>query len=439
MKVQVLEVSSYEREVEIELPPEDVRKGFDKALKDVRKKARIPGFRKGKVPRSVLLQRFRPHVEGGVVESLIEGSLGSALARQGLVPVSQPIVDRGPLAEGKPFRYTLRFEVMPKVELKDYTGLDVEGITGEVTDEQVEAALERKRQSSADLQSLDDEPAAEGHVVTYSYDGTIDGEPLTDGRREDLKALLGAGKAPPVFEAALGGRRPGETFTVDEVLPDEYPEQALVGKRLIAEVTVDDVAERLVPDLDDEFARDNDYDDLDALRVDLREELAGKADKEARKENARRVVKAVLENNDFEVPPALVRGRTDANLQGAKDSFAEKGVDLEQLQDPAELRAFVQQHVVFETRSQVVVDALVRQERLDVTDADVDAKMEEIAAETDTPLPKVRATYAQGEGRAELEHALRTERALDFLMAENTIVVDSDPSPAPSPDAPEAP
>ena len=236
MKVQVLEVSSYEREVEVTLPPEDVRKGYDSALKDVRKAARIPGFRKGKVPRSVLLKRFRPHVEKTVVESLVEESLGEALGRQGLVPVSQPIMDRGELAEGKPFRYTLRFEVIPKIELTDYTGLEVEGVADEVTDELLDAELERRRQAAADLLAVE-EPAADGHVVTYSYDGTIDGELLSEGRREGVRCELGRGQGPAIFEAALAGHVTGDTFRVDELLPDAgfQEEEVVMDQQIVAD------------------------------------------------------------------------------------------------------------------------------------------------------------------------------------------------------------
>jgi len=425
MKVQVLDVSSYEREVEVELPPDVVRDAFDDALKDIRKKARVPGFRKGKVPRSVLLKRFRPHLEGTVGESLVEDSLGDALARRGLIPVSQPIMQRGDLIEGQPFRYTLRFEVMPKVDLKDYTGLAISDFPEEVTDEQLTEALDKKRHLAAEFQAVDDRPTRDTDVVTYSYAGTIDGEPLPDSSREGLTATLGSGEAPEPFEKALLGRRPGEEFELDVELPEDYPEPSQVGKQLVATVKVTEVQERLVPELDDEFAKDQDFDDLEAMRTSLRDELNERQGKEARRQREKAVVTAVLENNEFDIPPSLVRGRTDAHLQETMDTFSRAGLDLTQLRSPDELRAKVREEVVYETRRQVVIDAVARQERIEIGDADVDAKMEEIAENTDTPLPKVRATYAQGEGRAQLEHVLRAERVLDFLLAQTTIAEES--------------
>ena len=185
----------------------------------------------------------------------------------------------------------------------------------EVTDELLDAELERRRQAAADLLAVE-EPAADGHVVTYSYDGTIDGELLSEGRREGVRCELGRGQGPAIFEAALAGHVTGDTFRVDELLPDDYPEEALVGKQLVVDVTVDDVAIRQIPDLDDDFARDLDFEDLEALRASVRKELEEKAKKEARKENVQRVLQAILDKNDFEVPPALVR--FGAALEGSR-------------------------------------------------------------------------------------------------------------------------
>lgn len=421
MKVQVLEVSSYEREVEVELPPDDVRKAFDDALREVRKKARIPGFRPGKVPRNVLAQRFRPQLEETVIEALVEESLGPALARHGLVPVSRPIVDRGEAVEGRPFHYKLRFEVMPRVELEDYKGLTIPRFPDRVSDEQLEEALERKRQDAAELQPVEDRPAEEGDVVNYSYTGTIDGVPLAAEAADGLTATLGAGHAPAVFDQALRGRTTGEEFDVDVELPDDFPDPAQVGKRLVARVSLGDVSQRLVPALDDEFARDKDFDDLEAMRTALREEMDARQGKEAKRDRERAAIEAVLEKNSFDVPPSLVRGRTQMHLDETLDAFSKAGLDLTRLRSEDELRARVRKEVVFEVRRQVVLDALARQERIEITDADVEARMEEIATQSDTPLPKVRATYGRGEGRAELEASLKAQRVLDFLLTQTSI------------------
>jgi len=414
MKVQVLEVSSYEREVEVELPPDQVRHGIDHALTRLKTKVKVPGFRKGKVPRTVLLKRYAEFIDRDAAEHLVEETFPDALARHGLIPVNEPALDRGGVEEGRPFKYSLRFEVMPRVEVAGYAGVSIQGAVAEVSDEAVADELTRLQEAHGTFQAVE-RPAAAGDRVTFKIEGLIDGEPLRT-RGETDSATLGRNEIIPPLEAALTGARAGEDVTVDRVLEDGDG-GGLGGRKLVATIHVVDVEERHLPALDDEFAKDQDHDDLQALRAATRERMEAAAQQEVRRENERRVVEAILAKNEFDIPPSMVRDRTDAQLRSAARMFADAGIDPRGLGENKMLRDRTRERVVFDTRRQVVVDSVARQERIEVTDADVEARIERLAEESKQPLPKVRARYAQGEGRAHLERMLKAERVLDFLLS----------------------
>ncbi len=418
MKVQVMELSSYEREVEVELPADRVRHGIDHALKSLKKRVKVPGFRKGKIPRAVLLKRFGDYIDGTAAEHLVEETFGEALARHGLVPVNEPVLDRGDVLDGRSFKYSLRFEVMPKVEITDYAGVSFPGADAEVSDEAVDDELKRLQEVRSTFQAIDRE-SADGDRVTFKLEGTVDGEELRSKGESDT-AILGQHSLIEPLEEALTGVKSGTTVQIDHAFEEDH-EGTMAGRTLKADVDIIDVEERITPELDDEFAKDQDLDDLAALREDARGRLQKGADEEAKRANERGIIDKILETNEFEIPPALVRDRTDAQLQQAAQMFAQAGVDPRSLGDPKELRERTRERVIFDTRRQVVIDSVMRQERIEVSDEDIDLKIAELAEESKQPLPKVRARYASGEGRSHLEHMLKAERVLDFLLSRANI------------------
>ena len=423
MKVQVMELSSFEREVEVELPADKVRHGIDHALKSLKKRVKVPGFRKGKVPRGVLIKRYGDYIDNHAAEHLVEETFGEALARHGLVPVNEPVLDRGDVLDGRSFKYSLRFEIMPKVEISDYAGVRFESTSADVSDEAVQDELARLQEARSTFQAVERE-SQDDDRVTFKIEGTIDDEDLKT-RGETDQAILGQDGLIEPLEEGMKGVKSGTTVEIDHTFADDH-EGTMAGRTLKATVEVIDVEERITPKLDDEFAKDQDFDDLDALRSDVRDRLQKSAEAEAKRENEGALLKAILEKNDFEIPPALVRDRTDAQLRSATQMFANAGVDPRSLGDPKELRDRTQERVIFDTRKQVIIDSVARQEKIEVSDDDVEAKIVELAEESKQPLPKVRARYAQGEGRSHLEHMLKAERVLDFLLSRANIQPGSD-------------
>ena len=172
MKVQVMELSSYEREVEVELPADKVRHGIDHALKSLKKRVKVPGFRKGKVPRGVLIKRYGDYIDNHAAEHLVEETFGEALARHGLVPVNEPVLDRGDVLDGRSFKYSLRFEIMPKVEISDYAGVRFESTSADVSDEAVQDELARLQEARSTFQAVERE-SQDDDRVTFKIEGKI--------------------------------------------------------------------------------------------------------------------------------------------------------------------------------------------------------------------------------------------------------------------------
>jgi trigger factor len=392
---------------------------------------RIPGFRKGKVPPPVIIQRMGREA---VLDETVRESLGrwyvEAVDEAGIVPVGDPKLDLGDLpAEGQPLTFSIEIGVRPTATLGDYTGLEVGRRETDVPDETVDRELEALREQMAKLESVE-RPAGKGDFVVMDYKGSIDGEAFAGGEGRDQLLELGSGRLIPGFEEQLEGAKPGDERTVEVDFPDDYQAEELAGKAAQFEVTVKDVKAKELPELDDDLASDAaGFDTLDELKADIRERLEAADRDSIESEYREAVLDAVVDNATVDVPHDLVHARAHEMFEQLVHSLSHRGISKEAYlsisgKDETELAHEAMPEAEQALKREAVLAAVVDAEGIEPTDDELLEALESSAEREDT-TPKKLLERLKSAGRLE---ALRTDLA--HRQAVDKLVEGATPIPA---------
>ncbi len=428
MKVSVETLSPIEKKLSIEVDPERVALEIDRAYKGLARQVKVPGFRPGKAPRHVLEARYREQVEQEVVQELIEHSYRDAVGEHALLPVGNPVVSPDKLEQGKPFKFEARVEVKPEIAPQEYQGLSYTETKVEVTDGMVDAELSRMQEQLTALKPIEERQAAvTGDFAVVDFVGLVDGQPFQGNKGEGLTMQVeeGAfleGKAP-----FLSGVTVGETVKTEVEFPADFPEEKLRGQKGSFDVTLKALKKQEVPVLDDEFAKDMGagVNTLEELKAKIRENLQQNEEAKAARSTREELVKALVEKNPFEVPKAMVERAIDVMMMGAAERFARQGLDIRQLGlDFRKLREDLREKATLEVRAALILEAVAKQEGLEVTDEDLSAHYKKVAEESHLSETKVRAHFEKDpEEREGLVGRLREEKAYDLVKREAKPVV----------------
>lgn len=419
-KVQVESLSPIRRRFSIEVPKDRVNAAIERAYEGLKKQVRLKGFRQGKVPRPILERYYKDRVEQEVASGLIEESLSAAVSEHRVTPVATPVIEQASFAQDKDFAYTALLEVKPEIQARDYTGLPMPGTSVAPDEGAVQERLERLREMHAQLRTpAEPRGARKGDTVTIDFEGEVDGEKRADMSGTGVQVELGSSRFIPGFEEALEGVSVGETKGLPITFPGDYRETALSGKAATFTVTVKDLKEKVLPGLDDEFAKDvGSFDSLEALRVAVRE--AHVAEETERKQAAAReaVLDALLERNPIEIPPALVEDQARALLREWQHRMQHQGLDLSRIQvNPERLATEARDRARRQVHAGLVLEAVARQEKLSVAAAEVDARIARLA-EGGKQTPESLRRRLEANGRLDdLRASLLEEKTLEFLLA----------------------
>jgi trigger factor len=425
MKIDVEALSPVERKVTVEVDPERVARELDRAYSSLGRRVKLRGFRAGKAPRKVLERHFRDEVERDVAERLVTQSFGEAVRQEGIDAVAPPRVDvEGPgLQVAQAFRFTARVEVKPRIEPKDYRGLEVTRRAPEVTDSMVQDELSRLQESMSQLVPVEARfDAQAGDFAVIDHEATIGGAPFEGGKAEGVTVSVGKGELSDGFIPQLEGKRLGETVELDQAFPADHRVPELRNQVAHFKVTLKALKTKRVPPIDDDLAKDVGLEGvatLEALRARIRADLEKREQRRAEAELKDAMVKAALAKNDFEVPPALVERAIDAMLQGAFSRFASQGIDPRQLGlDVPRLRADLREQALLQVKGALLLEAIADAEQIGVGDEDVRAEVARTATELGAPLAKVQQQTRGEEAQAALRRKIREDKALAFLTSQ---------------------
>jgi trigger factor len=423
MKIQVESVSPVERKVTIEVDPERVAKELERAYVGLSRRVKLRGFRAGKAPRKVLERQFRSEVESEVAQRIVAETFAEAVRAEALPVVAAPSVSIAEgVSEGKALRYTARVEVKPKLEPKDYRGLEVKRTPPEVTDEMVSGELTRLQQSFAQLVPAEGRfEAQEGDWAVIDSEGTVEGQAFEGGKAEGVTVRVAPGQVTEGNLEVLKGKKIGETVEFEQPFEADHRDPALRGKTAHMKVTLKGIKVQQLPAIDDGLAKEvgiEGVETLDALRARIRADLEKREKRRAEAELKDVLVKAALARNEFEVPPALVERVIDQMIEGAAERFGFQGIDFRKLElDMARMRADLRERALLQVRGALILEAIADAEKIEVTEEDVQAEVARIAEELGMPLAKVQQQTRGGETREALKNRIREEKALSLLSS----------------------
>jgi trigger factor len=420
MKVAVEEIGACKRRLQVEEVPEVVQDAWDKAFKRVQKEARLPGFRKGKVPPGMIKLHFADDIRQDVARHLIPDVYRQALQETKLRPVEEPDLKEVMLEEGAALKFEALVEIKPAIELGQYTGLTVRHAPKPFEEREVDEALEHLREQHAEFRTVE-RPADLHDLVIMDYTLTPEG---MDARTETgYGFVVGSGSVMPEVEEAVIGLTAGGERTARMRFPDEHRNEALRGKAGEAKVKVTEVKEKVLPALDDELAKTvGQFDTLAALRAEISKGLQTRRETENRRALEDAVMEAVLAGHPVEVPEALVLRQVGHLIEHTRERVRRQGMDPDKLPwDYGKLLEELKPGAEKAVRRSLVLEAIAEKEGLAPTDADIDAEVEKIAVANNRPVPAVRRIMQDSGDLEGLRHSLRETRTLEFLISKSTV------------------
>jgi trigger factor len=424
MQINVEALSKIKKKINFEIPAERVTAEIEKAYDEIRKKVAIKGFRKGKVPMAVLEKHYSAKMEEDVLKNLVNDTYFKTLIDQKIYPVSHPQIDSAELKKGEAFKYSATVEVFPEIEVKDYTSLAVKKEKFAQDETVVEKRLQEMREGMAQQKPVEGRPAAQGDFVTIDFKGFVGGVPFDGGEANDHVLELGSGSFIPGFEEQLVGMEAGTDKEIVVTFPADYGSEDLAGKEVTFAVSLKGIKEKELPLLDDEFAQQfGEFETLDQLKTKL-SEMHDLREKERIDNDLReRLVKALIEKNDIEVPDALVEKQLHMMLENTKRRLTNQRISLEMmgLNDEsykAQFKSVAEQQV----KGSLLLDALAGQEKITVEDADIEVKLKKIAEENGQPFERLNSFYQQNQqARENLVAQLKEDKAIDFLIGKANV------------------
>jgi len=424
MKVAVEEISSTKRALRIELPPQSLLNRLEAAYRSLSKEARLPGFRPGKVPREVLRLHFKEEAKREALRELIPQSYAEALKEANLVPVSEPRVDEVICEEGQPFSYRASFEVRPALQPSGYTGIEVYRETLEVTDAEVDRAVEYLRERAAEYVPMDGWPALREDLLVLDYEGYHGGKPLKDAKGHNVSIVLGARQFIPEFEDQLHGLKKGDTKEFVVEFPADYDRRELAGRRILFRVQVKDLKKKRMPPLDDDFARSAGQ--CDTVR-DLREKVKNDLLRHKEREQANRLKEQILDKllaaHPFDPPESLVHAEVEDILSEVQRVGSARGDAPDRIEEEAaRSRARATEVAKKRVQASLLLEAVAKQERLNVPDEELEQEVRSLAAAFDQE-PTAFGERLRREERLEgMRRRLQQRKTLEFLYERANVV-----------------
>jgi trigger factor len=407
--------ASCRREIELEIPADEVAKSVEKVARDIARVARVPGFRPGKAPVTLIRRRFADDIKSEVLQSLIPERIEKALEEQKLVPVTRPQVDHVDFPEAGPVKFRAVFEVFPEFELGEYKGLEVEVDAVEVTDDEVAKTIEELRSRAATFVPVEGRALADGDFAVLKIIGVPagGGEPI---QAENVLCHIGAEETMEAFNTNLRGAQPGDKKQFEATYPADYPDPKLGGKSFHYTVDVIGVKEKKLPELNDEFAKDVEAASLDDLRTKIRQNLVAERDHRQREQAEQKLIEALIAKHDFPVPEALVEHQQDARLERVVRSLAGQGVDPRAVNvDWVSLRQRQRERAVGDVKAEMLLDKVATAENIEVSEEEFEQQIAHLAEHSGETAQAFRARLTKQGSLDRMKSKLRSDKTLEWL------------------------
>lgn len=416
MQVSVETLEGLQRRITVELPAEQVNKAVEKKLADLARNVRLDGFRPGKVPLKVIRQRFGQQARQDAWGDMIQDTYYKAIVQEGLKPAGDPSID-DIKDEGESFIYSAKIEILPEIEIGDLSSAEVETMHAEVTDTDVDSMLEKLRQQRVTYNTVDGREAVDGDQVTVSFVGKVDGEEFEGGAAESVPIVLGSGAMIDGFESGILGAKAGDERTIEVNFPDNYRAEHLAGKPATFDITVKAVAEPVLPEIDEEFARAYGVEDgsVETFRKDIRENMERELTQKIRQKNKEKVMDVLLEKHVFDVPSALVTSEAERMKQETKQNMQQQGGAQESFELPVDL---FKEQAERRVKLGMLVAEIVDKNKISVDDMRVRETVETFASSYETPQEVIDWYYGETGRLDAVKNIVLEDQVVDWLLGQ---------------------
>jgi len=425
MEVNVEEVSALTRKVTVTLPVDVVQPQLNKAYDKLKRESKMRGFRRGRVPRSIIVKQYKPQVESETGEKLVQDNYFTAIEEKGINPVVHPDIKSVKYNDDGSFTFVADVDVRPEFELGEYKGLEIEKVEVFVTDEDVQQEIEELQKNMAVLQSVNDRGIQDDDVVVVDFQGYHDGKPMPEVKSENFSIDVGSGNMGKEFEEKLLGMKKDDEATHEIDFPESHLNPALKGKKVEFQITIKDVKERIRAELDDEFAKDVDkeFKTLDDLKSSIHKRQTKDKEERAQGTLTDRVMQKLLESHNFEVPKRLVAFEVDQMIKQTEQQLEQSGMSLESAGISREsLVEQNQEMAVKRVRGDFVLKKIAEVEEIKVADEDLDRGFKRIGDQYNMDVAKVKEYFQNRDDLLPFMNELLNEKILSFLRKEAVLV-----------------
>jgi trigger factor len=415
LTVQIVDVNQVKKNLVGEIAPEQVIQEIDTLAREFGNRVKVPGFRPGKVPLNIIKQRYKSELWQEMTEEIIRRSWQAAVSEHKLEPLSEPVVETVEGEPGKALHFTLSFEILPKLEISDYKGVNVSAEKEPLGEAEVDHALQHLREQSAQFTPVENAEIRDGHYVTMTVAGDFsDSEkPI---REDDVTLIIGDPATDPLFSENLRGAKVGDIRIFDATYPEDHHRKQFAGKTVHYTITIREIKEKQLTELNDDFAKDLGAESLEQLKGRIKDDLVTKASRDAEMKAKEAVISDILSRHTFEVPECLVDDELRDRARRLAAGLAQQGIDVHQTSiDWKKLFQDERPRAEQGVRRSIVLDAIAKQEGIEVTDAEIDEYLESIAKGTQKSVAAVRAQFEKDKRIQGLTELLRHNKALEFI------------------------
>jgi len=424
--IKVEEISMIKKKISFDIPWNEVKEELDAVYRDIGKKAKIKGFRPGKVPRNVLESNFKDHAEEETITNIINKHYWQALDDKGIMSLSKPDITQEGFKENTNFTFTASFETEPDFEPKGYNGIEVEKENIKITESDLDNRLNEIRQMFATMEEIkDDRAAIMGDYVTIDFAGTLDGVSHDDLKADNYFLELGSKRFIPGFEEQIPGMKNGETLDIKVKFPEDYHEKKFAGKDVIFTVTIKDIKEKKLPEIDENFIKNFDkYNSLDELKNDARKALEQDCERITETNLQNKIMEIILKENDFELPPSLVEKQIFYMMADTQKRMTSAGMD-----ETGAMELSFKMHDKFKEDAQKVVKSflllkkIAQKEAIGLEEADLDKHIMELAEKHGRDYEQIRTAFEKEERKENLRTELIQKKTFDFIEQKANIKV----------------
>ena len=414
--------SATKREIQVEIPAEEVSRQTESLIQKYQKVARLPGFRTGHVPPSIIRRRFSEEIKTDVVEALVPRYFRQESERLGMHPISQPRVSDLHLADGEPMRFKAAFEVLPEIKVEGYKELRVDKPEIAVSEADVEQAMADLREQHATFAPIEGRALAEGDFAQVSLDGSPqsgEGQPV---HMDEVLVEIGGKNTMPEFTEHLRGAQVGDERTFSVAYPEDATDKRLAGKTFSYKVKVHALKQKTMPEWNEEFVKQlGDFSSVDDVRRRIREQMEAERRHQAEREAKDKLVAELVQRHDFEVPDVLIEQQVDLRLERGLRALAAQGLTAEQMKkmDLQRLRTGQREQAMQDVKASLLLERVAEEEHVQVSDEELDQEVESLARQTKQTSEAVRARLTRDGGLDRIRTRLRNEKTIDLLYRQS--------------------